>query len=383
MKILIITSILPPEIGGPASYVPQIVKRLGKGYQFRATTFTSAPGRIPGVEIFALSQKGGTIFRQGRLFLEVLKNVFWADVFYLMDPLVVGLPPGIIGLIFRKPVVIRFVGYQPWEELLASGKTEKFLDQFLANPDGGVKSRLYILATILALRLAKKIVVPSRYLATVLQKYFAVRGKKVVHVYNAFAIGKVERREKAKTKTAVSIGRLIFRKRVDWTVEAVARYTKNTGKYLRLLVVGDGPDRRRIEKGAEGLGKKYKIEPFVQFLGQKSWRDGLSILSGADVYLLTSVYEGLPFAVLEALELGVPVVATDVAGTDEVAIDGQTAITAKPGDTEKMAYAIDRLLSDKTLARRLIRTGQEMIAREFAWRNNLVKTREVFQSALG
>ena len=382
MKILVVSAILSPEIGGPASYVSEIIKRLGKEYQFRAITFTPNPNPIDGVEIVSVSQTGNTFIRQAKLFWQIFRNAFWSDLFYVMEPLVVGIPAGIIGFLFRKPVVIRFVGYQPWEESLANGVTEKYLDQFLTSPDGGVKAKILILATAMAFKMANQIIVPSKYLVTVLEKYFSVPRSKINHIYNAFEIPKVTPAPKSKIPTAISIGRLIYRKRVDWTIEAVALCTKNTGKFLQLLIVGDGPDRPRLERVAKDLVKKYKIKPFVAFLGQKSWLDGLSLLASADVYLLTSVYEGLPFTVVESLVLGTSVIATDVPGTSEIAINRVTALTSAAGDVRGLANNIEEIIKNSALSKKLVGTGQKLIKKEFNWSQNLKTTQGVFRLAL-
>lgn len=378
MKILIVSPIMPPEIGGPASYIPEVINRLGEKFHFRVITFTPNPNRLGGTIVRPVSQQGGMLFRQVRLFWETVKNALWADVIFVQEPLVAGVSAGLVGVVFRKPVVVRFVGYQPWEELLAKGQTKKFLDGFLADPDGEIRSRLYILFTRLAFKMARKVIVPSRYLRDILIKHFSVPPSKISHIYNAFALPRVATLPKNKIKTAISIGRIIFRKRVDWTVEAVARYIKKSGRSLRLLVVGDGPDKPRIEKLARNLVDKYEIKPFVRFFGQKSWLEGLSILKSADIYLLTSVYEGLPFTVLESLSLGVPVVATEIRGTNEVAIDQKTALTSLPGDVPDLTKNIATILDNPQLARELVESGRKMIMEKFTWEENIKKTSKVF-----
>ena len=378
MNILIISPIMPPEIGGPASYVPEIIKRLGNDFRFRVITFSPNPILIKNIPIISISQNGGMLARQARLIWAILMHSWWADLLFAQEPLVAGVAAGLVSKIVKKPMVIRFVGYQPWEDLLALGQTKKFLDGFLDNPDGGIKSRVYIWMTMFVFKITSNIIVPSKYLATVLQKYFLVPAEKITHIYNDFEIPKVVPATKQKEKTAISIGRIIIRKHVDWTIEAVARYTKNTGQYLRLLIVGDGPNLSRLEKITKQLVKKYQIKPFVKFLGRKSWVDGLSILKASDVYILTSIYEGLPFTVVESLVLGVPVVATDIPGTNEVAINNQTALTAPPGAINQLAKNIERLLIDPKLAKKLVTNGQKMIKEKFTWKENILKTNTIF-----
>jgi glycosyltransferase involved in cell wall biosynthesis len=77
---------------------------------------------------------------------------------------------------------------------------------------------------------------------------------------------------------------------------------------LGLVVVGDGPERPRLERRARELG----VSDRVYFAGQRSKKEALSLMAACDLFVLNSAYEGLPHVVLEAMALGLPVVATAV-----------------------------------------------------------------------
>ncbi|MDI6794277.1 MAG: glycosyltransferase [bacterium] len=100
------------------------------------------------------------------------------------------------------------------------------------------------------------------------------------------------------------------------------------------ILVGDGPQRKELEE----LSVKLGISQKVKFLGQR--RDVPDILSCLNVFVLPSLYEGLPNAVLEAMACGLPVIGTDVEGTNEVVVDGETGILVPPKDPARLAGAI-------------------------------------------
>lgn len=120
----------------------------------------------------------------------------------------------------------------------------------------------------------------------------------------------------------------------------------------------------------EGVGRPLRLKLAslgiahrVHLLGSR--RDVLSIVKGADLFILPSFEEGLSNALLEAMACGLPVVATGVAGTPEAVADGRTGILVPPGDAESLAGAIARLLADPSLRHRMGARGRRRRARLF------------------
>lgn len=116
---------------------------------------------------------------------------------------------------------------------------------------------------------------------------------------------------------------------------------------VRCLLVGDGPNRRRVERKARSLG----LTGVVEFLGYR--RDVPRLLRTSDLVVLPSIWEPFGLAVVEAMVLGVPVVACGSGGTPEILIDGRTGLLAPPGDPEALANRMKRVLMDSELASRL------------------------------
>jgi len=128
---------------------------------------------------------------------------------------------------------------------------------------------------------------------------------------------------------------------------------------LRFVIVGDGELRDELDALVRELG----LEDVVRRLGWR--RDVVDLLHAMDVFLLTSRFEGLPRAVLQALAAGVPVVATAVDGTPEVIRDRQTGLLVPPEDPEAAADRVLEMASDPLLRRRCIAQGREVLDRGF------------------
>lgn len=141
-----------------------------------------------------------------------------------------------------------------------------------------------------------------------------------------------------------TVARLIPGKGVGTLLEAVSLIAKIVPK-LTLVVVGDGPDRQRLERYAQGLG----LEEKVQFLG---WRDDVpSLMAGWDCFALPSLSEGFNLSVLEAMASRLPVVVSDLPALREAVVPGRGGLMVLPGNAPELAAALLHVLKMPEKAR--------------------------------
>ncbi len=193
-----------------------------------------------------------------------------------------------------------------------------------------------------------------------------VRGEKIEIIHNAISpewglaarqpetAGALRRQLgiSASSRVILIVGRLSSEKDHVVLLEAVSRL----GRFEpHLLVVGDGPERPRIEEHISRLN----LAGSVTLAGQQNSAEPYYGI--ADVAVLSSRTEGSPNALLEAMAAGVPVVATRVGGIPEIVEHEQSALLVEPGDREGMAAAIARVLEDRDLARRIVSSSRELI----------------------
>ncbi len=156
----------------------------------------------------------------------------------------------------------------------------------------------------------------------------------------------------------LSVGRLAPQKGHHYLLQAVPAVLAQWPQTVFALV-GDGSSRPELEAEAQRLG----IESQVRFLGTQAnvpdW------LAAADVFVLPSISEGLPVALLEAMIAGRAVVATDVGGVGEVVQDGQTGRLVPPADVPALAQGLLDLLQDEAKRSRLAAAGQERVKRDY------------------
>ncbi len=167
--------------------------------------------------------------------------------------------------------------------------------------------------------------------------------------------------------TALFVGRLVERKGVDVLLDAAARLAPRLG--IRVVVVGEGPERGRLEAHATNRG----LTGVIQFRGRIPPAELAQVYASASVCVLPAVVdsrgdtEGLGVVLLEAMSCGVPVIGSEIGGITDIITDGETGLLVPPADAAALAGAIERLARDPGLARRLGEAGARRMREQFSW----------------
>jgi glycosyltransferase involved in cell wall biosynthesis len=159
----------------------------------------------------------------------------------------------------------------------------------------------------------------------------------------------------------LAIGRLSSEKaHIDLLAAFRLLLTVNPESKAKLIIVGDGPERKRLEAATA----EYGINGRVQFAGQIS--NVKPYYAAADVLVLPSHSEGSPYVLLEAMAAGLAIVATKVGGVPEMVEDEESALLVPPREAEMMAAAISRVLTDANLARKLTANASALISTRYS-----------------
>lgn len=175
-----------------------------------------------------------------------------------------------------------------------------------------------------------------------------------------------------------AVARLSKEKGLHYLLEAFAVVA---GRYpgARLVLAGEGPERRRLERLAARLGLRER----VRFLGEVPHEQVPQVLQGLDVFVMPSTYEGFGVAALEAEAVEVPVVASSIHGIPDVVVDGETGLLVPPRDRQALAEALLRLAGDADLRRRLGRAGRAFVAEHYSWEQNTAQMEALYEAVLG
>lgn len=173
----------------------------------------------------------------------------------------------------------------------------------------------------------------------------------------------------------LTVGRLTVMKGQRYLVDAVPQLAARFPD-VAVVLLGQGHLQDQLAAQAAALG----VTDLVHLAGHCS--DARMLLDAADVFVLPSRHEGMPLAALEAMDAGLPVVATDVIGTSEVVDDGRTGLLVPPKDPAALATALGTLLADPDLRRRFGEAGRRRYVEHFTSARMAAQTVAVYERAL-
>lgn len=179
----------------------------------------------------------------------------------------------------------------------------------------------------------------------------------------------------------VTVARLVPKKGLDVLIDAMSILVSSQPN-ARLTIIGEGPERRRLQDRVRQRG----LDRQVSFAGSMENRDVIHMLMYSTAFALPCRVtkdgdaDGIPVALMEAGNMGVPVVTTPVAGIPELIENGVTGILVSPDSPEALAEALSRLLEDAGLRRALVRGMQRRLALEFAPELQAARLESVWES---
>lgn len=163
------------------------------------------------------------------------------------------------------------------------------------------------------------------------------------------------------------VGRLSIEKGIHHLLTALSQLSQK-GLSLKAIIVGDGPQKRELMDQVQQLN----ITDKVIFTGFQ--KDIYKWLFCMDIFILPSLTEGLPMALLEAMSCGVPVIATEVGGVPQIIKKGINGILVTPGKPEDLTYAVLEIYADETIRSKLAENAYDLIKREYGikkWINKI------------
>ena len=293
------------------------------------------------------------------------------------------------NLWLRKPLVQKVVGDLAWEQATNRGWVA---DEFEAFQQRRHKRKVEILKWLRSWwsRQAGQVIVPSRYLADWVASW-GIPDKRVTVIYNAiepYPNPANEASGGAPSSVAwtssppciplftpfkiITVGRLVPWKQIDKLIEVVAQC-----EGIGLVIVGQGAEFENLKALAHALG----VEDRIFLAGARNKQETIALMQACDLFVLNSSYEGFPHVVLEAMSIGLPVVATSVGGTPEVVHDGQNGRLILSNDTK----ALERILLELAASeaeRRHLASGAQQTAKQWNLQQMVTQTEVVLRKAV-
>jgi glycosyltransferase involved in cell wall biosynthesis len=172
-----------------------------------------------------------------------------------------------------------------------------------------------------------------------------------------------------------TVSRLVRGKGIEVLIDAFWEISRKK-KDIKLLIVGDGNQRQKLQDRAKSAG----IESCVIFAGQKD--DVFQLLNLMGIFVMPSLSEAMPFALIEAMSEGKAVVATDVGGVRELVENSEIGILVEPGDPGKVGAALELLMVDKGKMTRMGQNAKKQAENKFSLPIMINRTEEILDENL-
>jgi glycosyltransferase involved in cell wall biosynthesis len=332
MRVLVVSGIWPPDVGGPASHAPEVADALReRGHDVRVvTTASSAPEPRP----YPVDWVSRSLPPGPRHLAVGLRVAHWsrhADVVYATSMV------GRSAFFARAPLVVKAAGDSAYERSLRKGLYGGDLASF---QHATLEPRAELLRRwrTRTVRRAAHVVCPSEFLRRIVLSWGFDDSEVSVLPNAAPPLPALPPRDELRASFGMNGDSLAFAGRLTRAKAVhVLRDAVELTSGVTLYAAGDGEDR------AELRGDR------VVALGALPRERVLELLAAADAVALSSAWENFPHVLVEALAVGTPVIATAVGGVIEIVEDGRNGLLVPPGDPAALAQAIDRFFADPDL----------------------------------
>jgi glycosyltransferase involved in cell wall biosynthesis len=382
-RILIASGIFQPDIGGPASYGRALADKLSDSHSVTLVTYSSvwnfADDKKEKFKVIRVWNKTPRGLRHLIYFLKVFFRIRKVDVVLALNAVSAGLPAMMAARFFKKKFFVKIVGDYAWEIAVNSNRTPLLINDFQKSKKKGKIKRLAKIQTWIAKK-ADKVIVPSEYLKTIVTGW-GVPAEHIAVIYNGTNFKKADiTSEEARVKIGIpgsvilSVGRLVPWKGFKMLIKIMPQLLE-LNQFFRLVIVGDGPERRILETMARNL----RLDKKIYIVGGKSSQDLKNYLAAADIFVLNTGYEGFSHQIMEAMTAGVPVVTTAVGGNREIINQGENGFMVRYNDEFNLIEAVKTIWRDKELREHFIEEGKKTVEK-FSFEKMLEQTKNLLIS---
>jgi len=361
MKILLVTGIYPPDIGGPATFIPELSEFLtDKGHELRILTLAqnSSGQTSDKVPVMRIKRKIPQILR---MIITITKIVFVPREYKILAN---GLHEevGISLLLRKKYAVAKIVGDPVWERCRNRNETKKNIMEF-NQTSNSTKSFLERKLLSFALNQFDTITCPSENLCELVESWNVT--KPIKYIANGISIKEANPVFQWEYDL-ICVSRLVSWKNINKHIEIAKALN------LKLAIVGSGPEENELRKIAKSLGCN------ATFFGEKNKNEIEELLKKSKVFIILSEYEGLSFSLLEAMSFGLPAIVSSIRANSNVVRDGIDGAVIEIENWRSSESKIVRLFTDEQYYQSVANNVRDRISDKFNARKQFEKIEELF-----
>ena len=337
MNILLTTGIFPPDVGGPARFVPLVANNLSKNHAIKIITLSEKTYNVTefDYEILRIKRKQNKLYRflktvmliikEGRKVNIIFVNGLWLEVY-------------IANLFLRKKTIRKIVGDPVWEKLYTQYKIDDNFDQF-QQKKYSLRIELLKFLRNFTLKSSNTIVVPSKHLMNFV-KNLGFKGS-LLQINNGTELTESEQKNKDSYEFLI-VSRLVRQKNIDLVLKSLSVVKEKYSVDFQLNIVGEGPEYKNIINIIE----KLNLKECVNLVGSKHGEELKHFYKTSNYFLQISTYEGMPHSVLEAMNYGLTVIISDFGGNSELLENNKYGYLVDTFEVEGIANTIYQALND-------------------------------------
>ncbi|MDA9737916.1 glycosyltransferase family 4 protein [Acidimicrobiaceae bacterium] len=375
MKVLVTVGIFPPDIGGPATFVPKIANYFQNELNYEIDIITLSDSKNLDIEdkffVKRIDRKLPIIYRWLKTIFTIYKLGKNKDLIFVNG---LGTETTIANIFLKKKIIRKIVGDPVWERAYNKGNISENFDEFQSKKYG-VSISLQKKVRNFSIKNSDVVITPSQHLKNfILNLGFY---NKIETINNGITIPEESAQIFTNDQTNITIvSRLVTHKNIEKIIAAISDLNNSL---IKLNIIGDGPELNQLQS----IALKSNHKENIIFHGKLQRDDINNIFLNSDIYVQASNYEGLPHSLLEAMSYGIPVLCTPVGECKELLGNEDRGYELElPVSKDNIKSKINEIMREKNTASKKGEDGKIFVTETYSLTNTFSLYKNLFTNLL-
>ncbi len=375
MRVLVTVGIFPPDIGGPATFVPKIAKYFQDELNYEIEILTLSDNKNSNINddfsVKRIDRNLPIIYRWLKTIFTIYKLGKNKDLIFVNG---LGTEATIANIFLKKKIIRKIVGDPVWERAYSKAKISESFDEF-QDKNYGFSISLQKKVRSFSIKKSDIVVTPSKHLKNfILNLGFK---NKIEIINNGVFIPEENTNIFTNDQINITIvSRLVSHKNIKKIIRAISDLND---PLIYLNIIGDGPELNQLQR----ISLESNNKDNIIFHGKLNRDDINHIFLKSDIYIQASNYEGLPHSLLEAMSYGIPVLCTPVGECKEIlGNEDRGYILDLPVSKNNIKSKIIEIIGEKNIANKKGERGKDFINENYNLTNSFNLYKNLFTRLL-
>ena len=375
MRVLVTVGIFPPDIGGPATFVPKIAKYFQDELNYEIEILTLSDNKNSNINddfiVKRIDRNLPIIYRWLKTIFTIYKLGKNKDLIFVNG---LGTEATIANIFLKKKIIRKIVGDPVWERAYSKAKISESFDEFQVK-NYGFSISLQKKVRSFSIKKSDIVVTPSQHLKNfILNLGFK---NKIEIINNGVFIPEENTNIFTNDQINITIvSRLVSHKNIEKIIKAISDLNS---PLINLNIIGDGPELNQLQK----ISLESNNKDNIIFHGKLNRDEINHIFLNSDIYIQASNYEGLPHSLLEAMSYGIPVLCTPVGECKEIlGNEDRGYILDLPVSKNNIKSKISEIIGEKNIANKKGEKGKDFINEKYNLTNSFNLYKNLFTRLL-